>query len=92
MKTIVIMALLCVNVAMLAALLLGTSSPIAHAQVIGGGTDYTMVSGNSNAGYDVVYILDLNKRRLMGWRIDPTSHLLRPITGRDLRVDFRRTK
>jgi hypothetical protein len=45
MRKVLIVSLVCVNVALLAVLLLGYGAPVAKAQVEGGGADYLMVTG-----------------------------------------------
>ena len=92
MKHTAIVALICLNAALLAALLLGASTEPAYGQVIG--ANYLVITGNVNEDNDAVYILDLATRRLAAWRWDKTRKRLAPISaggGRDLLRDFNRT-
>lgn len=91
MKTTVIVILMCVNVALLAALALGSPGK-AHGQVYGGGNDYLMITGQIASNYDAVYIIDMKKRQLRGWEFNRSRKRLVPIGQRDLRSDFRRTE
>ena len=90
MKKLLIVVLICLNGAMLAALLTGTAANTARGQVASGATDYLIVSGSTQVGYDAIYVLDLEKKRLMGWRLDATTSALKSIAGRDLKADFQR--
>jgi hypothetical protein len=93
MRKALIVALVGINVVLLLALVLGYAAPPAKAQVIGGGTDYLMVTGKSIGGnVDAVYIIDLGKRRLAAWKFDVTTKRLIEYTKatRDLKRDFKR--
>ena len=89
MKKTLIVTLACVNVALLGALVLGTATPTADAQVFGGGRDYLMLTANIGTDNDAVYIIDLATRRMLTWRYDRTNKRLAPFRGRDLTNDFR---
>ncbi len=92
MKQMIIVALVCLNAALLVALVFGTGTQAAEAQVIGGGTNYVMLTGEIRQDYDVVYIVDLGKRRLAALRFDKKGGLkngqLVPMGTRDLPRDF----
>ena len=92
MKKILIAVLVCVNLALLAALMLGSGAPMATGQVAGGGTDYLVTTAQYNRGnVDALYILDLGKRRLAGWTFDKDRGRLVQFRGRkSLTQDFRR--
>ena len=92
MKKTLIVTLVCVNVVLLLALVLGTAAPKAHGQVFRGGADYLMITGHIGSNWDAVYIVDLAKRRMLSWRFDKTSKRLLPFRGRQLRSDFRRSE
>jgi hypothetical protein len=90
MRKILIVALICINAGLLAALVVSVASP-AKAQVPGGGTDYLMISGKIHADGQAVYVLDLSKRQLRAWEFNRTTPArLTPFLGRDLTKDFGR--
>jgi hypothetical protein len=89
MKKPIIVALLCVNVALLAALLFVAAAPQANAQVVRGGSDFLAVSGQVPTNVGVTYVLDMSTRRLAGLRWDVSSNRLQPLRGRLLTNDFR---
>jgi hypothetical protein len=88
MKRTLIVVLVSVNLALLVALVFGPASPRADAQVIGGGADYLMVTGQIGTNWDGVYIVDLDTRRMLSMRWDRTRKQMVPIRGRQLRTDF----
>jgi hypothetical protein len=88
MKRKLVIGLVCLNLALLAALIVVNVSPAA-AQVERGANDYIMVTGKIPAGLDAVYILDLKTRRLAAWRFDPAAKKLLPYKGRLLETDFK---
>lgn len=90
MKKTVIIALVCVNVALLASLMLWATTPKANAQVLRGGADYLLMTGHIGSDWDAVYIIDMGSRRLLAWQFDKTKKRLVPIRGRQLKNDFRR--
>ena len=75
MKQIIIVALVCLNVSLLVALVFGIGTPAAEAQVIGGGTNYIMITGDIRQDYDAIYIVDLGKRQLAGLKFDKKGGL-----------------
>lgn len=88
MKKFIVVALLCVNAALLAALALAGNAP-AHGQAIMQ-NDYMMVSGRTGSDYDSVYVLDLGKQKLCALRIDKTSKKFVWFPAHDLKPDFKR--
>ena len=88
-KRIVIVALVCVNVALVAAVALVASAPPANAQVIGAGVDYLVVTGRLSENQAAVYIVDLAKQSMAAFDFDKTAKKLRAIDGRSLQNDFR---
>lgn len=96
MKQMIIVALMCLNASLLVAIVFGTGTPAAEAQVIGGGTNYIMVTGNLRENYDAIYIVDLGKRRLAALKFDKKGGLKKGkllISGiRDLPRDFGKVK
>ena len=91
MKKAAIIALVCVNAALLLALMFGPGSPRANAQVYRGGADYLMITGRIGQDLEAAYLLDLAQRRLIGLRYDRTEKRMLPIRGRRLENDFRRS-
>lgn len=91
MKQALIVALVCVNVALLAALMLVASTPPARAQGFGG-IDYIMVPGKIQTSTSAVYILDVPKQQLTAIYIDKTAKAVTPIGSRLIRTDFRESR
>jgi len=85
MKRALIIALVCLDLALLAALVAGKIPSKAHAQGIVG-TDYMMVTGRESSNKDAVFILDRARDRLMALKLDRKR--LRPVRGRNLKTDF----
>jgi len=92
MKKAIIVTLVCVNMALVAALMLGASTPPAKGQVIGVGTDYLVVTGRIAKEQSAVYILDLAKQVLGAWEFDKTSKRFRAIGARSIKADFVRRR
>ena len=90
MKRTLIITLACINVALLAALVLATVSHEAKAQVYRGGADYLMMTGQIGTDWDAVYVIDLGQRRMLGWRLEKAKKRLVAFRGRHLKNDFRR--
>ncbi len=91
MKRLAIVAMVCVNLALLLALLFGTAPEPAYGQYLG--TNYVVVTAQVQVDWDVVYVLDLAKRRMAAFGIDKQKIRIRPIGGqRDLVRDFGRKK
>ena len=88
MKKALIVALVCVNVALVAALI-GVNMSKAHAQTARGGNDFIMATGRIESAFDAVYVIDMKSRRLAAWRFDRTAKRLRPYKGRTLTTDFK---
>ncbi len=91
MKKAVIVALLCLNAALLVTLIAGPGTQQAQAQVIG--SNFLIVTGNIYSDYDAIYVLDLASRRLAAWRYEKRRkpYGLRPVkAGRELLRDFGR--
>ena len=91
MKHAVIVALICLNAALVAALVFGAGTQKAYGQVIG--ANYLVITGQVNRDNDAVYVLDLATRRLAAWRWD--GRRLASVGGgggRELLRDFNRTR
>lgn len=92
MKYALIVGLVCLNVALLAALLLGSLTPTANAQVVGGGTDYLMMTGRVATDTDALYVLDLASQKLAVLKWDRTKKRLQQIAVKELPADFKGAK
>ena len=92
MKQMIIVALVCLNAALLVALAFGAGTPAAEAQVMGGGTNYIVMTGYTGEGKDALYILDLGKRRLTALRFERKDNKMRFVASTDLRRDFGRKR
>jgi hypothetical protein len=90
MKKAAIMALVCINVALLLGLLLGSGVPEAKAQGLLQ-WDYLMVSSlQPGRNVEAIYIIDLARSRLAAVRYDRAKKRMVVIGARDLRRDFSR--
>jgi len=92
MRRMLIVTLVCVNAALLLALVLGAKTPPANAQVVGGGADYLAVTGRIGSTNDAIYMIDLGQRKLAAFRYDPNTKDLQQYRGRDLVKDFGRKR
>ena len=90
MRKGLIAGLVCLNVALLVALLAGVAVPRADAQVVGAGTDYLLMTGHISSGYDAVWVVELKNGLLLAYKFDKGQKELVPYRGRALRADFRR--
>ena len=89
MKKVLILTLVGLNAVLLAALLFGTALSPAHAQVIGGGTDYLMLPVMMHVESDGVIIIDLAKQKMAAIRLDTkTQRAVAFRMGRQLSSDF----
>ncbi|HET6430246.1 MAG TPA: hypothetical protein VFJ30_17650 [Phycisphaerae bacterium] len=90
MKQFILVALICLNAALIVALVAGPPTPKAYGQVMG--SNYLVVSGRVDGDTEAVYMIDLSNRRLAGLimtREGPKA--IGPVGGRDLMRDFGRT-
>ena len=88
LKKAVTVALVCVNVALVASLVLVASAPPARAQVLGARTDYLVATGRVSDTTAVVYVLDIGKQALAVWTVEKTNKKFVVLTGRSIRGDF----
>ena len=94
MKKAAIIALVCVNVALLGALVVRTL-PQAEAQPVHVSAppapSYLLVTGHVALDQDVVYVLDVNSRKLAAWEFNQTTKRLERVRlMRNLTADFRK--
>ncbi len=71
MKKLLIVGLVCVNIALILALVLsqGGQTAVAQHRPAGPGK-YLVVTGKIGTDSDVVYVIDLDKRKFTGWSFD----------------------
>ncbi len=96
MKKVTIVTLVCLNVALLGALV-AQSLPQADAQVAAPGAtaaappNYMLLTGHIRSNEDVVYVLDVNSGKLLAWEFDHKDKRFEQIRlGRNLVTDFRK--
>ena len=90
MKKTLVVALVCLNVVLLVALVAGPGTQQARAQTMRGASDYIMITGKINKMVEALYVLDLKTRRLAAWRFDPQRRRLVPYRSRRLADDFKK--
>ena len=90
MKQAIIAALVCLNAALLVALAFGPGTPPAHAQAVGGRTDYAPVTGQISRSNDAVFLIDTATRQLAVIRFDEQNERMRLVAKRSLATDFQR--
>lgn len=89
-KSTVLALLVCVNMALLTAIVLRSASlPAAYAQGTGLSGNYVMVAGEIQDGYDALYLIDTQHRLLHALYYDRGTNSLRHGGYRSLRRDFR---
>ncbi len=93
MKKAIVVALMCLNAVLVVALIAGARTEKAYGQVLG--ANYLVVTGNIQANYDAVYVIDLASRKLAAWRYEKDKKpagvvSITPGGGRELRRDFGR--
>lgn len=92
MKKTLIVALVCVNIALLA-VLITVNLDQAEAQSVRGERNYMAVTARNASGRDAVWILDMSTRKLAAFRFDPTTkRILVYGGGRSLVSDFGQTR
>ena len=90
MKQAIIVALVCLNAALLVALAFGAGAKPAHAQAIGGRGDYGVLSAQISRSNDALFLLDTATRQLAVITFDQQKERMRVVAKRDLGVDFQR--
>ncbi len=88
MKQVIFVALVCLNAALLVALVFIANAPPAQAQVIGGGANYLVLTAMAADSYDALYVLDLATHQLTVWDFQRTNNRLRLLDRRQLLRDF----
>jgi len=91
MKQFIIVALVCINAALIVALVFGAANQKAYGQLLG--SNYLVITGQVASDEDAVWILNLGERRRVALRWNKSSKRLMvigPSGGRDLRRDFGR--
>ena len=92
MKKMVIPVLVCLNVALLLALI-HASTPQVGAQ-LRGATDYVAVTGRITVDTDVLYVIDIGKKRMASFvfKLDKGKGKMFPFGSRRLKADFPEAK
>lgn len=88
MKNALIVAMVCLNLVLVAVLVFHANAPEASAQVRSRDAEYSAITGKIGDNWDVVYVLDVRTRRLGAWVFNRTTKRLDPYFGRDLTRDF----
>jgi len=90
MKRLIILALICVNLALVMVLAFHASAEPAYAQRRRGPGDYTMISARRDSNLDVLYIVANKAGLLFGFWADTTRADIEliPLGPRDLTRDF----
>jgi hypothetical protein len=90
-----IIALICLNVALLAMILIGPGAKPGQAQVVGASGRYVVVSGEYEPNKDAIYLVDAARGAIVGFQLVPTAEggtALQEVPGRDLLRDFDRPR
>lgn len=90
MKKFVLGALICVNLALVVAVVFHARPEKAYAQR-GRGGSYTMLTARRNSNEDVVYVIDTSRQLMVGWLLEKARNgdvRLIAIGPRDLAQDF----
>lgn len=89
-RSTLVALLVCVNLAMLTAVVLRTTSPpAAYAQGTGLASNYVTVAGEIQDGYDSLYLIDLQTRYLHAFYFERGTNQFKHGGFRDLERDFR---
>ncbi len=92
-KTLLLAALVAINVLLLAGLVARSSSPkLALAQPTGLSQNYLIVTAEVRDQYDAVYLLDVRSRRLHAFWFDLARKQYQYAGFRDLEQDFRHNR
>ena len=89
MKQALIVALVCLNLALLVATISATTAP-AQAQAVGGRGDYLLINCMIAKGEDIIYVIDTGSRRLAAVRYTVQNGRIAPVAMSDLTRDFGR--
>jgi len=94
MKKEIIALLVCVNVGLLLALILGAGVPAARAYPGAGSimpNNTIIITGQIRDDEDAVYVIDMATERLGAWKFEGkgAAKRLRPIGVRDLKTDLK---
>jgi len=89
MKKLVITALICLNIGLLAALVISQDRPAKAQNSYYNDTDYVLVTGKIEEGRDNVYVVDVAARSFGAWKFDVGRRRLLPLAPRSLATDLR---
>lgn len=88
MKQVMIVALVCLNIALVAALVYSVNEPVANAQARGN-ADYMLVTGKMDYNTDAVFVFDLVQQKLLAFEPDYNKNFhVQILAGRNLKGDF----
>ena len=89
MKKALIVALVCINVALVLALVFTVNQQPAKAQA-GGGADYLVITAKVGVNTDAVFVIDVAKQKMLGLSPDPNRKgKLATYGGRVFKNDFK---
>ncbi len=90
MKKFIVLALICVNLALVAVLVFHTGQEPAQAQVRRGPIDYNVITSRISTDWDALWVIDTQQRVLMAFVYDKTKPQrgLVAVMPRDLNKDF----
>lgn len=89
MKKAILVALVCINVGLVLALVFGANTPQAKAQGFGAGGNYIAATGQYGEGQEILYVVDLDAGRMIAWHYNQTGKRLSVVGTRELKRDFR---
>ena len=93
MRRGIIIALICLNIGLLAMILIGPGTAPSQAQVVGASGRYIVFSGEYEPNKDAIYLVDAARGAMVAFRLVPTAEggtALQELPGRDLLRDFDR--
>ena len=92
-KQLLITLLVCLNVGLLAMLMVGPGARTTQAQIMGGTAPYVTTSALYDPNQEAIFVVDLVRRKLVAFRLEQNAAgdlVLRELSGRDLVRDFGR--
>ena len=94
MKRALVVTLVCINAALLLALVIGVNASDAKAQgIVGARTDYLIMTGNIGRDNDAVYIIDVTRQGMVAFHfVKGKKKLVAFRRGRKLKTDYRKAK
>lgn len=88
MKQVMIVAMVCINVALVLALVFSLNEPVANAQ-FRGNADYMVVPAHVNDTVEAVYVFDIGQQKLLAFQPNPNNKMrLETYQGKIVKNDF----